>query len=215
MTFEQISQLLDILVEEVAYFNPQYRKNIIPEGGYTLTLPKEKIALFLNNEDEIYAYIESQKKKNTLLADQLNTQEEKIIHKIKNGETIKSIAKKYNVTVQDIKTWNFIGRKGLRPGKHLIIYKPVNSSNSQTTVVLAEKKEQEMKTSANTDSLNTHSNSTNTPNTTSEKYHVVKKGETIYSIAKKYNIDLKQLCEINTIPLNYKVKIGEKLLIQK
>lgn len=215
MTFEQISQLLDIPIEEVAYFNPQYRKNIIPEGGYTLTLPKEKIALFLNNEDEIYAYIESQKKKNTLLADQLNTQEEKIIHKIKNGETIKSIAKKYNVSVQDIKTWNFIGRKGLRPGKHLIIYKPVNSSNSQTTAVLAEKKEQEVKSSANTDSLNTHSNTTYNTNTTSEKYHVVKKGETIYSIAIKYNVDVKQFCELNAIPLNYKVKIGEKLLIQK
>jgi len=215
MTFEQISQLLDIPVEEIAYFNPQYRKYIIPEGGNTLTLPKEKIALFLNNEEEIYAYIEAQKKNNSLLANQLNTQEEKIVHKVKKGETINSIAKKYNVSVQDIKTWNFIGRKGILPGKLLIIYKPVNSPNSQTNTLLAEKKEQEFKTTANTDSLNSHSNSTNTLNTTSEKYHIVKKGETIYSIAKKYNIDVKQLCELNAIPLNYKVKIGEKLLIQK
>src|SRR3954469_4392877 len=35
MTFEQIGAALDVPVEEIKYFNPQYRKNVIPPGGYS------------------------------------------------------------------------------------------------------------------------------------------------------------------------------------
>ena len=207
MTFEQISQLLDVPVEEIAYFNPQYRKNIIPEGGYTLTLPKEKIALFLTNEDEIYAYIQQQKE-NTFLAQQTSTQEEKIVHKVKNGETLKSIARKYGISIQDIKTWNYIGKKGLRPGKHLIIYKPVSnpSSANKTLASIGTKS-----TSISTNPVALDS----TNNKEKNVYHIVRKSETIYSIAKKYNISVNDLLKLNGLTLKHNLKVGEKLLIKK
>ena len=47
-------------MEEIVYFNPQYRKALIPAGGNSLTLPKAKIGIFLTNETEIYAAIKSQ-----------------------------------------------------------------------------------------------------------------------------------------------------------
>lgn len=201
MSFEQISQLLDIPVEEIAYFNPQYRKNIIPEGGHILTLPKEKIALFLTNEQQIYAFIQSQK--NNQSAQQASgIEEEKILHKIKSGETLKSIAKKYGITIEDIKTWNFIGRSGIRPGKHLIIYKPINNTNSSS--IMAENK---IKTETKDTTIATP--------TEKDIYHTVKKGETVFSIAKKYNISVTQLAELNNISTQHKVRIGEKLLIKK
>lgn len=203
MTFEQISQLLDIPVEEIAYFNPQYRKNIIPEGGHTLTLPKEKIALFLTNEEQIYAFIQSQKQ-NQLAQQEFSTKEEKIVHKVKRGETLKSIAKKYGITIADIKTWNFIGRKGIRPGKHLIIYRPVKDVNTQHSPVMAENTNKIEKT-----------DTTIAVNSEKDIYHTVKKGETIYSIAKKYNVSVTQIAELNNISTQHKVKIGEKLLIKK
>lgn len=205
MSFEQISQLLDIPIEEIAYFNPQYRKNILPEGGHILSLPKEKIALFLSNEDEIYAFVQSQKK-NPQLAEEMNAQEEKIIHKIRKGERLKSIAKKYHVTVADIKTWNFIGKRGLRPGKHLTIYKPITNNTNQNTIVTQNNNIPEPQKET-------------TDNTGIEKeniasYHIVKKGETLLYIAKKYKIDINKLAQINKIPVNYKIKIGEKILIK-
>lgn len=207
MSFDQLSQLLDVPVEEIAYFNPQYRKNIIPEGGYTLTLPKEKIAVFISNEEAIYAYIQEQKK-NTQVADQLNVKEEKIIHKVRKGETLKSIAKKYNVTIKDIKTWNYIGKRGIKVGKNLIIYKPVPVQKAETTnkPVLAEN-------TTLSSSDNTVQASENTEATTN--YHIVKKGETLHAIAKRYNIPVQHLAEMNQLPINYKVKVGEKLIIKK
>lgn len=206
ISFEQLSQLLNIPVEEISYFNPQYRKNIIPEGGYTLTLPKKDIALFLNNEDEIYAYIESQKQNSTLTG-QMNTKEEKIVHKVRKGENLKSIAKKYNVTINDIKTWNYIGKKGIRPGKLLIIYRPIPPEKVNADKVTSNDNKQLPSENENVQQQK------NTE--TSQSYHIVKKGETMHSISKKYNVSIQQLAEMNQVPLNYKVKIGEKLIITK
>ena len=210
MTFEQISQLLDVPIEEIAYFNPQYRKNIIPEGGYTLTLPKEKIALFLSNEDEIYVFIQQQKQNSLLAQQQMNTQEEKIVHKVKYGETLKSIAAKYGISVQDIKTWNYIGRRGLKPGKHLIIYKPTSNPSSGTKTLAS------IDTKSST--ITTNSVTPDSTNSIKEKdniYHIVRKSETIYSIARKYNISVNDLLNQNGLTIKHNLKVGEKLLIKK
>lgn len=205
ISFEHLSQLLDVPIEEIAYFNPQYRQNIIPEGGYTLTLPKEKIALFLNNEEEIYAFIQSQKK-NNLLANNTHVKEEKIIHKVKKGETLKSIAKKYGISVQDIKTWNFIGRRGIRPGKNLIIYHPIPTQQQTISHNMA-------MNNLNPDPTTNQHHQNNT--TDSISYHIVKKGETLYSIAQQYHVSTKDIVKWNKLPVNYKLKTGEKIVIKK
>ncbi len=60
MTFKQISDLLDVPVAELKFFNPSYKRNEIPsisgERNF-LRLPKDKIAIFTSNEDKIYAYV--------------------------------------------------------------------------------------------------------------------------------------------------------------
>ncbi|MFN8432242.1 MAG: LysM peptidoglycan-binding domain-containing protein [Spirosomataceae bacterium] len=48
----------------------------------------------------------------------------------------------------------------------------------------------------------------------SEKYHEVKAGETIFSLAKEYDLDISYLVEANDISDNL-IKIGQKLLIDK
>lgn len=208
VTFDQIAQLLDIPIDEITYFNPQYRKNIIPEGGNILTLPKEKIALFLSNEDEIYAFIQSQKN-NSALAQQMNINEEKIIHKVKYGETLKSLALKYNVSIADIKTWNFIGKKGLKPGRNLIIYKPVSNKPSNNMAIA------ETNRSIAGSTTDNHEKDSSASIENSTTHHIVQKGETIYSIAKKYHLSVKELLEWNNISIKHRLKTGEKLSIKK
>jgi membrane-bound lytic murein transglycosylase D len=46
--------------------------------------------------------------------------------------------------------------------------------------------------------------------TTKQKYHTIKKGETLYSISKSYNINLKQIMALNKIR-NYDIKLGQKI----
>ena len=44
------------------------------------------------------------------------------------------------------------------------------------------------------------------------KYYIVKKGDTLYSISKKYNMSLKDLKNLNKLKSN-NIKIGQKLKI--
>lgn len=52
------------------------------------------------------------------------------------------------------------------------------------------------------------------PKTEESKYHIVKKGETLYRIAKKYNITLEELKKLNNLRDN-NLKLGQKLIISK
>ena len=136
MTFDQLSQVLDVSVEELEYFNPQYRKQIIPNGGHPLCLSNQKIAQFISNETEIYTFFQTNKssidsaKVNAPIESTQNANKttkhkskSRIFHVVKRGETWAMIAKRYNVSVSKLKSWNYVGKKGLQNGKRLIIYK--------------------------------------------------------------------------------------------
>ncbi|WP_329806855.1 lytic transglycosylase domain-containing protein [Flavobacterium facile] len=74
MTFKQLSDLLDISEEQLEYLNPIYKSKYIPSFGdehFYLRLPKNKIGIFVSNEEKIYgylAYLEQEKINNIQLA---------------------------------------------------------------------------------------------------------------------------------------------------
>lgn len=74
MTFKQLSDLLDISEEQLEYLNPIYKSKYIPsidDEVFYLRLPKNKIGIFVSNEEKIYgylAYLEQEKIRNIQLA---------------------------------------------------------------------------------------------------------------------------------------------------
>ena len=192
MTFDQISQTLDVSTEEILYFNPQYRKNIIPAGGNAMCLPKNKIAVFLNNEQAIYAAIKAQQEQ----SEQYEiVSEVKKTHTVRSGEKLSTIARKYGVTVEDLKTWNYVGKKGIRPGKKLTVYvreqRPIAKKKIDVT--------------NNTSEPNLANNGDTANKQLAEKkqldagivYHTVKSGESIYAIARAYGVEPDQIVQLN------------------
>ena len=182
MNFEQLSQALDISQEEILYFNPQYRKNIIPSGGNAMCLPKNKIGIFLNNEQDIYAAIHAQQKEGLVVE---SLAEVKKIHTVKAGEKLSTIARKYGVTVFDLKTWNYVGKKGVRPGKKIIVYvREQQTAKPKELEIKAEgKNEQNLAGNKEKDAKLV---AESTSSAKSEfVWHKVKKGESLFSIAKK------------------------------
>ena len=131
ISFEQISAVLDISIEEIQYLNPSYRKLVIPvsvENASILTLPSNKIGEFVSNEDKIYNYY----KKDTLKSkDIIAIQEVAKIHVVKKGEHLSSIAKMYGCTVAEIKIWNRITTTSVNPGKKLTIYTYAKKQNAK------------------------------------------------------------------------------------
>ena len=55
--------------------------------------------------------------------------------------------------------------------------------------------------------------SVNTLFSQNEKYHIIKKGETLYSISKNYNISVNYLKKINNLNSNY-LSIGQRIIIE-
>lgn len=207
MSFEQISLALDVPIEDIVYFNPQYRKNVIPEGGHTLTLPKAKIGVFISNEQTIYASIKSQQIATG--SDAIVVKEIQKTHIVKSGEKLSTIARKYGVTVADLKSWNFIGKKGIRPGKKLLVY--VKQDVSQPAVKTASASAStQLATKQGADSLATKKVADNAMQK-QIKIHTVRKGETLFGISKKYGISMDKLIELNGLKKNPQLIIGQKI----
>jgi membrane-bound lytic murein transglycosylase D len=202
MNFEQLSQALDISQEEILYFNPQYRKNIIPAGGNAMCLPKNKIGIFLTNEQDIYAAIKAQQKEGVIVE---SLAEVKKTHTVKSGEKLSTIARKYGVTVADLKNWNYVGKKGLKPGKKLIVYVKEQQPAKVKELEIKADPKNDQNLAANKEN-ETKLVAVSTSSKSEYFLHKVKKGESLFSIAKKYGVevdDVKSLNNLNSNNLNF------------
>ncbi len=130
MHLEQISSTIDIPIDILRRLNPQYTRDIIPalDKRYVLVLPQSQIAKYLDKQPEIMA------KDTTYLAEYLepsNIDKTKqvfnlsyITHRVKSGENLGIIARKYGVTVKQIVRWNNLRNpNSLRVGQQLEIHR--------------------------------------------------------------------------------------------
>lgn len=190
LSFEQISEVIGVPTDMLDFLNPMYKKGIIPaseENQMSLTLPREYIHLFIANEDSIYNYkTKSNIEKEHLLAE-IKKVENQAIHTVKSGETLSHIAQKYRCSVSQLKSWNGLKSNNLRIGQKLVVF-PVGGG----TIV----------------------SKTTTSSSTTSDYHIVKKGETLESIAKKYMCSVSDIQKWNNLN-STNISIGQKLAISK
>ena len=125
--FRQITHFCDISTDELKALNPQYLTDVIP-GAYrtcVLTLPQQFIRPLLEAGDSLYEYDTENlfpKAKLAAINDDMTNRVTYVTHKIKSGETLGSIARKYHTTVRNIKNWNNLKSDNIRAGKTLRIY---------------------------------------------------------------------------------------------
>ncbi len=106
------------------------------------------------------------------------------IHKVEKGQSLYAIAKTYNMDVNSILAENDEAIDGLKPGQELKI--PFESLLTKQ--------------------------SSNAIDTNKYVYHKISKGETIYGITKKYNIDEKKLATFNPT-ISGGLKEGEYVIV--
>ena len=129
--FKQIVDVCGADIEEIRAMNPQFTRDIVPGENepYVLRLSNSMVSRFIANEDTIYKHrqqeffpsesIEKMLKEAKANDDGHGTLKR---HKVKNGETLGSIARKYRVTVKQIMKWNNMRNTKIRAGKYLKIY---------------------------------------------------------------------------------------------
>ena len=97
------------------------------------------------------------------------------IYTVKRGDTLYSIAKQYDVSIDDLLEYNQLFNTILTIGQQLVI--PIEDNSSDNNIV-----------------------------------YVVKNGDTLYSIAKRYNVDVDLLKNYNNLDDNM-IAVGQKLTI--
>ncbi len=108
-----------------------------------------------------------------------------IVHKVAEKETLFSISRLYEVSVDEIRQWNNLPDNTLSVGQELLIKKTVNGSIQPPEQIIS-----------------------------AQTVHTVQAGETLFSISKKYGIALELIKEWNGLASN-ELKVGQKLFVSQ
>ena len=190
LTFRQLTETIGVPMEDLKTFNPQYIKEIIPATDstpYVLRMPTPYILQFVEKEQEIYAYKTQEDITKEEVLKEVAKVSDRTVHKVKKGETLASIAKKYNVSVSSLKQWNNLKKDTLKAGQKLTIFTsggPMATSDTNSKAA----------------------------GSSSSQYYVVKAGDTLASIARKYNTTVAKLKKLNNLKSD-KITVKQKLRV--
>ncbi len=141
LSFQQISSVIGVSVEELRELNPIFRKDIIPFNieGYYVRVPKSKSKNFVFLKDSVYRPINP----NDFMADPIQKMQEaivdsvagvkkspqntkftkkKVIYTVKKGDNLGDIADWFDVSAGDIKSWNKLKKNQVKYGQKLTIW---------------------------------------------------------------------------------------------
>ena len=179
------------VVKEIAkykgynYKEPRLQEEYIVQKGDTLWNISKKLGTSVNELKELNNLTSNllfigQKLK---VPSYMTAEDSNIIYVVKSGDNLYNIAKNYNTTVKDIKTFNNLVSDDLKIGQIIKIPESTSIITPSEDEVINE-----------------------------ESVYVVQKGDTLYSIAKKFNTTVDNLKNLNSI-IGDVLTIGMNLLI--
>lgn len=146
------------------------------------------------------------------------------IYTVKAGDTLYGISRKYNLTVDELKKLNNLTNNTLSIGQKLKISSSETDTNTTYTVIKGDTLYGiANKFNVSVNNLKDFNNLTNNtlsigqvlkiPNTSSKNLtYTVKKGDTLYNIAKTYNTTVDKIKSLNNLTSNT-LSIGQTLIL--
>ena len=175
------ADLAGITINQLYQLNPAFNRwATAPDGPHRLLLPRDKAEQF----KQAVAKVPPSKRINW------------VRHKIRNGETLSHISKKYRTTVGLIKKVNNIRGNQIRAGKHLMVPTATKSLN---TYALSE--------SSRKAAIQ------NTNRSGQKRIHIVRRGQSLWSISRDYNVNTRALARWNGIAPIDTLRVGQKLVV--
>ncbi|MEI6090227.1 MAG: LysM peptidoglycan-binding domain-containing protein [bacterium] len=140
-----------------------------------------------------------------------------IIHEVSRGETLSTIAQKYNISMTQLREMNpnEINGDDIKAGISIIVkdapQDKKTSKNTKAKDITTEKNQKETKTKSEA-----AEKSTTKQTKVNEKtaIHTVQKGDSFYSIAEKYNTTVEDLQKLNPKISPEKIQIGQKIKVK-
>jgi membrane-bound lytic murein transglycosylase D len=124
-------------------------------------------------------------------------------HRVRSGETLGGIARRYRVSVTQLRAWNRIGPKGvIRAGQVLRLDGGSMTSRPRAT-----------RSVAAAGGTSTRAKSAQSSTRGGAKVHVVRTGESLWSLARRYGVTVQLLRAANKLPPNQPLPAGRRLTI--
>lgn len=236
LDLEAFSNMSGISIDDIQMHNPSILKGVLPSHsrGFELKIPVENYAYFEANRQMILDSAQRQNGVSVMLAsskdeiengviiigggsaratnDNNGTEEnekpekaedeikkirkvKKKTYTVKRGDVLNRIAEKYDVDTYDLKVWNHLKSSKIMLGQKLVIFDDVEEVVEVERTIKEERK------------------SKKTIDKTKPKYHVVQRGDTLWSISQRYGgISVEKIKKMNGLRSNA-VKKGQKLKI--
>ena len=130
---QQIADVLELPIKQLRDLNPQYKHDLLPSNDYnSLRLPFASVGDFIDREAEIKAYkgaefLKPMSIKEPAALDGVSYYTVQgggnaVRYKVRSGDVLGSIAKRYHVTVEQLRQWNGIRGNMIKAGQTLLIY---------------------------------------------------------------------------------------------
>ena len=200
--FAQISELVGVPMDMIRELNPQYIHDMIPgnESPYILRLPSQYTTSFIDHQDSLYTYkakeLFSPATLENIRAAGSSSSSTVTTYVVKRGDYLGKIAARNHVTVAQIKSWNNLRSNTVRVGQRLKIYKGGSAPATKTS----------------TSSSSSESKSSAASSEASFTTYTVKKGDTLYEIARRYpGVSADEIKKYNGIGNN--IRVGQKIKI--
>lgn len=130
-----------------------------------------------------------------------------IDYTVKKGDTFYRIAKKYDVSVEALQAENGVSAKKLKPGMKLTIPSIVQEAPEEEHAAKQDPVDNALP-------VDDDAKADRTSQPSESRYHIVKKGETLSSISRKYSVKVSAIKELNHLT-SARVKAGQQLLVKQ
>jgi membrane-bound lytic murein transglycosylase D len=210
LSFDQITEMLNVPMEDLRFLNPIFKTNLIPAYNgktYSLRLPTEYITAFVDNEEALYNYKSKSGLEKEKILVEIKKASDRTVHVVRKGESLGLIAKKYNISVNQLKQWNGMKGTTIYPGQKLTVYPPssytTSTSSSKSATTTAEKSvadSDSTKTSTQGDDSKAKATAKEAP--ANPTYHIVKSGDNLAAIASRYGCTVDQIRSWNNLKNN-------------
>jgi membrane-bound lytic murein transglycosylase D len=175
------AELAGITINEIYQLNPAFNRWATPPNGpHRILLPRDKSEAF----------------KSALLKVPAEKRINWVRHKIREGETLSQISRRYRTTTALIKKVNKIRGTQIRAGKYLTIPTATKSISSYKLSASARK-----------------SKIQNTPRSGDKQVHMVRSGQSLWSISRYYGVNTASLARWNGMAPIDTLRVGQKLVI--
>ena len=161
-----LAQAMHLCPEALYELNLRFIRQLVPKNsqGYVIRIPASSTSIAESEQKKWLA--QAQKAGQALLKkiqQQVYADKRKIYYRIQKGDVLGTIAERYHVRIYDIKRWNRLRSSRIIAGKKLVLWVPTTPQPQRSYRMAAAQK-----------------------SNTSARYHIVRRGDTLWDIAMKY-----------------------------